>query len=212
MALLLLSPSMPRLPKALAKERAANPLQPTSTGKHLALQPASWQSLTSPAYLESFLSKASSKRSSHGTVNSSSTACLVDSDTRTMSGRRVVTAIWLGNFSWLSRSTNNCQSLADIRMPADDVLLAGVGLSPALTKVMVFLEGRNCLAHASPPLIASAMVLRTWSCLHLYRPSPSALVQQLRMCSRVPRLEHSGHAGVSAMPHVCRFDRLGSTS
>ena len=52
MALLFLSPSMPKLLKALAKERAANPLQPTSTGKHLALQPACWQSLTSPAYLE----------------------------------------------------------------------------------------------------------------------------------------------------------------
>ena len=139
MALLFLSPSMPKLLKALAKERAANPLQPTSTGKHLALQPACWQSLTSPAYLESFLSKASSKQSSHGTVSSSSTACLVDSDTRTMSDRRVVTAIWLGNFSWCSRSTNNCQSLADVRMPAE-VLLAGVGLSPALTKAMVFLE------------------------------------------------------------------------
>ena len=92
-------------------------------------------------------------------------------------------------------------------MPAE-VLLAGVGLSPALTKAMVFLEGRNCFAHASPALMASAMVLRTWSCLHLYRPSPSALVKQLRMFSRVPRLEHSGHAGVSAMPHVCRFDGL----
>ena len=40
MALLFLSPSMPKLLKALAKERAANPLQPTSTGKHLALEPA----------------------------------------------------------------------------------------------------------------------------------------------------------------------------
>ncbi|XP_061880329.1 zinc finger protein 569-like [Entelurus aequoreus] len=62
-----------------------------------------WTSLTSPAYLESFLSKASSRRSSHGTVSSCSTACFVDSDTRTMSGRRVV-AIWLGNFHWFSRS------------------------------------------------------------------------------------------------------------
>ena len=44
MALLVLSPSMPKLLKALAKERAANPLQPTSTGKHLALHPATDQS------------------------------------------------------------------------------------------------------------------------------------------------------------------------
>ena len=49
---------------------------------------------TSPASLDSFLSKASSRRSSHGTVSSSSTTCLLDSDTRTMSGRRVVTAMW----------------------------------------------------------------------------------------------------------------------
>src|SRR4029434_3185474 len=107
MALLFLSPSMPKLLKALAKERTANPLHPTSTGKHLALQPACWQSLTSPASLESFLSKASSKRSSHGTVSSSSTAFLVDSDTRTMSGRRVVTAIWLGDFRSRSQCTRS---------------------------------------------------------------------------------------------------------
>ena len=159
--------------------------------------------------MESFVSKASSRRSSHGTVSTSSTACLVDSDTRTMPGRRVVTAMWLGNLSCRSRSTSSCQSLAEVRMPAD-VLPAGVACSPALTKAMDFLEGRNCFAHTSPVLMASAMVLRTWSCLHRYRPSPSALVQQLRMCSRVPHLEHNGHAGVSAIPHVCRFDGLGS--
>ena len=42
MALLFLSPSMPKLLKALAKERAANPLHPTSTGNYTLLsnQPA----------------------------------------------------------------------------------------------------------------------------------------------------------------------------
>jgi len=81
MALLFLSPSMHKLLKALAKERAANHLHPTSAGRHLALHLAFWQLLTSPVYLESFLSKASSKRSSHGTVSSSSTTCFVVSDT-----------------------------------------------------------------------------------------------------------------------------------
>ena len=83
-------------------------------------------------------------------------------------------------------------------MPADDVLLAGAAESPALTKAMVFLVGGNCFDQTSPVLMASAMVFRTWSYLHLYSPSPSALVQQQRMCSRVPRSEHNGHADVSA--------------
>jgi len=92
MPLLFLSPSMPKLLKALAIERAANPLHPTSTGRHLALHLAFWQLLTSPAYLESILSKASSKRSSHGTVSSSSTTCFVVSDTRTMCGQSLASA------------------------------------------------------------------------------------------------------------------------
>ncbi len=50
-ALLLLSPSRPKWLKARIRERAAKPLDPTSTGRHLALHPAS---LTSPVYLESF--------------------------------------------------------------------------------------------------------------------------------------------------------------
>lgn len=162
MALLFLSPSIPEVLKTLAKEWATKPLQPTSTERHLALHPACWQSLTSPAYLESFLSKASS---SHWTVSSSISACLVDSDMRTMSGRRVVTAMWLWNFSCRSRSTISCQSLAEFRMPAD-VLLAVIACSPALTKAMVLLKGQDCFAHTSPALMASAIVLRTWSCLN----------------------------------------------
>jgi len=84
--------------------------------------------------------------------------------------------MWLGNVSCYSRSTNSSQSLAEVRIPAGD-LLTEPDCSPALTKTKVFLEGQNCFAHTSPMLIALAMVLRTWSCLHQYRPSPSAVVQ-----------------------------------
>jgi len=72
------------------------------------------------------------------------------------------------------------------RIPAD-VFAAGLGCSPALTKAMACLEGREHLAHSTPLAIASAMAFSTWSCLHLYLPSPSAFEQQLRMGSRVPQ-------------------------
>ena len=61
-----------------------------------------------------------------------------------------------------------------------------------------------CWLPLIPLLIASAMDLRTWLCLHRYRPSPSALEQLLRMCSSVPIFEHRGHAGVSILPHMHR--------
>ena len=80
MAFLLLSPLMPNVLKALAKERTAKPLHLASTGRHFILQPACWQWLTSPAYLESFLSKASSRWSANGPISSNSTVWLVDSD------------------------------------------------------------------------------------------------------------------------------------
>lgn len=47
----------------------------------------------------------------------------------------MVAAIWLENFSCCLKSTNSCPSLAEIRIPTD-VLLVGIGCSPALTKVM----------------------------------------------------------------------------
>lgn len=50
MAVLLCSLSMPKLFRALAKERTTKLLQPTSTRKHLALQPAHLWSLTSSRY------------------------------------------------------------------------------------------------------------------------------------------------------------------
>lgn len=60
--------------------------------------------------------------------------------------------------------------------------------------------------------MASTMVFRAWSCLHRYLPSPNVFKQQLRMCSRFPRLEHSGYADGSTLPYMWRFDGLGSTS
>lgn len=130
MAALFLTPSMPRLLRALDKDWTAKPLHPTSIGRHLALHPDCWQLLTNSSYLASFLSKASSKRYSQGTVSFNSTACLVDSDRRTISSPRVVAAMWLGNFSCHSRSTNSCQSPAVARMPADVLAVDIFGCLP----------------------------------------------------------------------------------
>lgn len=57
----LFSFDMPMVLKALAKQWAANALHSNSTGRHLALHPDCCQSLTSPAYLEGFLSRATFK-------------------------------------------------------------------------------------------------------------------------------------------------------
>ena len=96
MALLLLTPSMPNRLKALNRDRAAKPLLPTSIGRQLALHPACRHSPTSPSCLASFLSKASSRRSSQGTGSSNRTTSLVDSDKRTASGLKLVVTMWLG--------------------------------------------------------------------------------------------------------------------
>ncbi|XP_016374662.1 synaptic vesicle glycoprotein 2C-like [Sinocyclocheilus rhinocerous] len=55
------------------------------------------------SYLALFRSNASSIRSSQGTVNSSRTTCLDDSENRTMSGLSVVVAMVSGNLSCLPR-------------------------------------------------------------------------------------------------------------
>lgn len=108
MALLLLSPVMPSAVYALQRDCPAKPLHPTSTGKHLAFQPCSWQLLTKSWYFPFFRSKASSIRSSHGTVSSSMTTFFVASDTRMMSGLSEVLTICWGNLSCLPRSTDSC--------------------------------------------------------------------------------------------------------
>lgn len=59
-----------------------------------------------------------------------------------VSRRKVVVVIWLGNFSCRSRSTNSCQSLAEVKMPAD--VLLGYLLSHS-DKGDGFLRGTNPL-------------------------------------------------------------------
>lgn len=45
-----------------------------------------------------------------------------------------------------------------------------------------------------------------------YHPSPKAFRQQLRICSSMPLLWYSRHAGESTKPYQCRLDGLGRTS
>lgn len=59
----------------------------------------------SSSYWALFFSKASSIQSSLGIVNSSKSACLVVSDTRSMSGLSVVSAMFSGDLSCLPRWT-----------------------------------------------------------------------------------------------------------
>lgn len=104
--------------------------------------------------------------------------------------------MWLGNFSYCSRTINNSQFIGQ---DSGRCFAVGLGCSPDLMKVMTFLEGWEGLLHP-------------WSCLRRYRPSPRAFKQLLRMCSRVLCSEQSGHAGESSLPHKCKFDGLRSTS
>lgn len=124
-----------------------NPLQPTPKGRQLP---------TCSAYLDSLVSKASSKRSSYVTNSFSSTACLADSDTK-MVGHMMVAANWLVNFRCCSRSTNSCQSLAGVSISAD--ALVGFRCSPAL---MAFLESWNLFPKSISALMASANGLQDW--------------------------------------------------
>lgn len=146
-------PTMPKHPSALARDRAAKPLQPISTVRHFTLHPDCSQSLTSYMYLESSLSKASFRQSSHGTVSYRITTGLVPLIQGRYQDGGWVTAMLLGNLSCFTRFTRSCQSLAEVRMPAG-AFFAGATCSAVLTKVIVFFEGHNCFAHASPVLMA----------------------------------------------------------
>lgn len=105
-----------------------------------------------PSYLALFLSKASSIHFSEETVNSCRTTCLVDCETRTLSGLNVVTAMVSGNLSCFRRSTFSCQSCAVARGPPGR-LGRCCGFSPVLTKVM------ECLAGCCCPLAGIPMLL-----------------------------------------------------
>ncbi len=84
----------------------------------------------------------------------------------------------------------NChsQSRAVESKPTEQFFDAFSGFCPSLMKWMVLAVVWVCQLSLIPLLIASAVDLRTWSCLHRYPPSPSALEQLLRMCSNVPTL------------------------
>ncbi len=111
----------------------------------------------------------------------------------------------------LPRSTWRCQSLALARSPPGERGCCCV-FSPALTKKIVCLEGCWLLLLWIAVMIESAKALRTWSWRQQYRPSPKAFGQQLRICSSVPLLWHSWHAGESTKPQRCRLDGLGRRS
>lgn len=95
---------------------------------------------TSSWYFSSFLSKASSKFSSQGTVSSSIMTCLETVDQTNKSGRRDDVVICTGIFNWFPRSTLNCQSRADASMQVDD-LRTVEDFSPALMKQIAFVSG-----------------------------------------------------------------------
>ncbi len=192
-------PLTPRSLSVRSNECPAKPRQPTSTGSLNTFQPPHLHSSTSSAYLALLRSFASSNLSSQGTVSSTMTTCLVDSDVITMSGRSEVAVMWLGNLSCLPRSTWRCQSLALARSPPGERGCCWA-FSPALTKEMVCLEGCWLLLLWIAAVIVSAKALRTWSWRQRYRPSPKAFGQQLRICSSVPLLWHSWHAGESTKP------------
>ena len=78
-------------------------LPPTSMGKHLARHPHLWHSSTSSVYFSLFLSLASSILSSQGIVSSNKKTCLDDSDSRTMSGLKLVCIMFSGNRSCFPR-------------------------------------------------------------------------------------------------------------
>ncbi|KAH3842389.1 hypothetical protein DPMN_115885 [Dreissena polymorpha] len=51
----------------------------------------------------------------------------------------------------------------------------------------------------------STNCLRTKSCLHLYLPCVSVVVQDDRTCSMVPKLSHRLHFGSAVSPHRHKF-------
>ncbi len=120
--------------------------------------------------------------------------------------------VWVmcaGIFSCLFRSTVNDQSRAVKSKPTKSFFL--IDCSPFLTNVIILVVTLTFLL--SPiPLIASAMALRTWSCLQRYWPSPGAQEQLLSICSRVPVLEYRGHDGVSTLPQTNKLSGLGRMS
>ncbi len=152
-------PLTPRSLSVRSNDWSAKPRQLTYTGSLRAFQPPLLHSSTSSAYLALLRSFASSNLSSQGTVSSTMTTCLVDSDVSTMSGRSEVALMWFENLSCLPRSTWRCQSLALARSPPRERGCC-CAFSPALTKDMVCLEGCWLLLLWITAVIVYAKALR----------------------------------------------------
>ena len=112
-ALTLAAPTIPIFDRALPKDCPAKPLQPTSTGSKCIFHDFCWLCSTSSWYVDLFLSLARVIYSSHDTVSSQIMQCFMLSEYNIRSVLSDVTAMCLGNFSWVSRSTINCQSSAE---------------------------------------------------------------------------------------------------
>ena len=138
--------------------------------------------------------------------------CFVLSECNIRSGLSDVTAVCLGNFSWVSRSTINCQSSVEDNMFVISLLFLCI-FSPAFTKLICFNFFPGWWLLALIALVTSfTITLSAWSWRQRYRPSHKAFRQLLRICYKDPFLAHSWQLGVPLFPHMCRFIGLGNTS
>ena len=110
MACDLILPVMPRQERNLVRDEVGKPRQPTSMQKKWTRQPALSHTTTKSSYFLLFLSCASRMFLSNGTVSSPIITCCWESDHKTMSGRSLVSAMWLGKTKDRSRSTRTTQS------------------------------------------------------------------------------------------------------
>src|SRR4029434_7780035 len=99
-------------------------------------QPASLHSAARSEYLVFFRSKAASIPSSHGTVSSMRSAVFSLVDHTTMSGRRDVVVISLGNWSCLPRSTRMLHSWSEQKSFGVCFGLVLLLPPPSLTKLL----------------------------------------------------------------------------
>src|SRR4029434_1210246 len=123
-------------------------------------QPASLHSAASSEYLVFFRSIPSS----HGTVSSMRSAVFTLVDHTTMSGRRDVVVISLGNWSCLPRSTRMLHSWSEQKSFGVCFGLVLLLPPPSLTKLMwCSVGGRHPLLSRLHPSSTSASFVRTWS-------------------------------------------------
>ena len=202
-------PSIPSNPGLHHTDFPGKPLQPTSTDRFQAFHPFCWLSRMNSWYFV-HLRSCASILSSQGTVNSISTTCLVLLDQRTISGLRLTLVISSGNLSCFFRSTRISQSLAMVKIPL--LLVSATPASPALRKWINQGAIECCLGFFLACSIPTAIWARIWSCRHRNFPSARLERHKERTCSRLAGLPQSVQLGLSANPHVCRFDGVGRTS